>query len=191
MEINFNNSSFTFQNLCFHYPSSFQSQSIIFEHFLKWFFGSLHKVTLSSLSDQQAMALQRRALSLITDTQPSFVDTLINIYHLSSLDPTILRLHIVRLQALNCYKEVSSSFDLESKIKANTKYLFSISTLNYSCFSQAVVLSVKLKLQRELNMEEVRKHFQQMFLYNLLCIFIHKHWICECTCVLILNSISN
>lgn len=82
------------------------------------------QVTLSSLSEQQAIALQRRALSLLTDTQPGFVDSLINIYQLTSLDPAILKLHIVRLQALNCYKE-------------------------------AVVLSVKLKLQKELNMEEM------------------------------------
>lgn len=82
------------------------------------------QVTLSSLSEQQATALQRRALSLLTDTHPGFVDNLINIYQLSSLDPAILRLNIVRLQALNCYKE-------------------------------AVVLSIKLKLQKELNMEEM------------------------------------
>ncbi|XP_051268624.1 exonuclease mut-7 homolog [Dicentrarchus labrax] len=82
------------------------------------------QVTLSSLSEQQAMAVQQQALSLLTDTQPSFVDTLINIYQLSSLDPAILRLQIVRLQALNCYKE-------------------------------AAVLSIKLQLQKELNMEEM------------------------------------
>ncbi|XP_070780896.1 exonuclease mut-7 homolog [Enoplosus armatus] len=82
------------------------------------------QVTLSSFSQQQATALQQRALSLLTDSQPSFVDSLINIYQLSSLDPVTLRLHIVKLQALNCYKE-------------------------------AAVLSIKLKLQKELNMEEM------------------------------------
>ncbi|KAM7393044.1 hypothetical protein PAMA_007930 [Pampus argenteus] len=82
------------------------------------------QVTLSSLPEQQAMALQHRALSLLTDSQPSFVDSLINIYQLSSLDLAILRLHIERLQTLNCYKE-------------------------------AVVLSVKLNLQKEMNMEEM------------------------------------
>ncbi|XP_042365330.1 exonuclease mut-7 homolog [Plectropomus leopardus] len=82
------------------------------------------QVTLSSLSEQQATALQRRALSLLTDTQPSFVDGLINIYQLSSVDPATLQLYIVRLQALHCYKE-------------------------------AAVLSIKLKLQKELNMEEM------------------------------------
>ncbi|KAI3362415.1 hypothetical protein L3Q82_012713 [Scortum barcoo] len=82
------------------------------------------QVTLSSLSEQQATALQQRALSLLTDTQPNFVDALINIYQLNSMDLDRLRLHILRLQALNYYKE-------------------------------AVVLSIKLKLQKELNMEEM------------------------------------
>lgn len=65
------------------------------------------QVTLSSLSEQQAMALQQRALSLLTDTQPSFVDGLINIYQLHSLDRAILKMNIVRLQALRCYKEAA------------------------------------------------------------------------------------
>lgn len=82
------------------------------------------QVTLSSLSEQQALELQHRALRLLTDTQASFVESLINIYHLGSLDPALLRLHIVKLQALKCYKE-------------------------------AAVLCVKLKLQKEVNMEEM------------------------------------
>ncbi|XP_019128013.2 exonuclease mut-7 homolog [Larimichthys crocea] len=82
------------------------------------------QVTLSSLSEQQAVTVQRRALSLLADTHPSFVDGLINIYRLNTLDPAILRLNVVSLQALNCYKE-------------------------------AAVLSIKLQLQKELNMEEM------------------------------------
>ncbi|XP_041826829.1 exonuclease mut-7 homolog isoform X2 [Melanotaenia boesemani] len=82
------------------------------------------QVHLSSLSEQQTVALQQRALCLLTDTQPNFSDNLINIYQLKSLDPSILRLHIVRLQALNCFKE-------------------------------AAVLTIKLELQREFNVEEM------------------------------------
>ncbi|XP_075935722.1 exonuclease mut-7 homolog isoform X1 [Anarhichas minor] len=82
------------------------------------------QVTLSSLLEQQALALQQRALTLTTDTQPAFVDNLTNIYQLDSLDPAMLRSNIMRLHALHCYKE-------------------------------AAVLSVKLKLQKELNMEEM------------------------------------
>ncbi|KAF3848937.1 hypothetical protein F7725_015434 [Dissostichus mawsoni] len=80
---------------------------VLFE-FQTWM-KELPQVTLSSLSEQQALALQRRALNLLIDTQASFVDGLINIYLLNSLDPAIL----------------------------------------------AAVLSVKLKLQKDLNMEEM------------------------------------
>ncbi|XP_030597907.1 exonuclease mut-7 homolog isoform X1 [Archocentrus centrarchus] len=82
------------------------------------------QVNLRSLSEQRAVALQRRALNLLTDTQPNFVDSLINIYQLNSLDPALLKLHITGLQAHSCYKE-------------------------------AAWLSIKLKLQEELNMEEM------------------------------------
>lgn len=65
---------------------------------------------LSSLLEHQA--LQQRALSLMTDTQSSFVENLILIYELDSMDPAILRSNIMKLQALHCYKEVSLSFDV-------------------------------------------------------------------------------
>ncbi|XP_040012664.1 exonuclease mut-7 homolog isoform X2 [Xiphias gladius] len=109
-------------------PGKQKSRSHTFSHHILMEFQTWMKenpqVTLSSLSQQQALELQHHALSLLTDTHPSFVESLINIYHLSSLDPAILRLHIVKLQALNCYKE-------------------------------AAVLCIKLKLQQELNMEEM------------------------------------
>ncbi|KAI4816456.1 hypothetical protein KUCAC02_008783, partial [Chaenocephalus aceratus] len=92
--------------------------------FMLWNQKDLQTVTLSSLSEQQALALQRRALNLLIDTQASFVDGLINIYQLNSLDPAILVLYIMNLMSLRCYKE-------------------------------AAVLSVKLKLQKDLNMEEM------------------------------------
>lgn len=70
-------------------------------------FASLLKVTLSSLSEQQAMTLQRRALCLLTDHQLSYFDSLIDVYQLKSADVAALQQHIVRLQSLNLYKEVS------------------------------------------------------------------------------------
>ncbi|KAM8829137.1 exonuclease mut-7 homolog isoform 2-T3 [Spinachia spinachia] len=82
------------------------------------------QVSLSSLSEQQALELQQRALSLIRETQTNFVDNLINIYQLNSLDPAILLLNVMKLHDLHCYKE-------------------------------AAALSIKLKLQKELNMEEM------------------------------------
>ncbi|KAM9735493.1 exonuclease mut-7 homolog isoform 2-T3 [Menidia menidia] len=65
------------------------------------------QVKLSSLPAQHAGALQRQALGFLTDTQPNFADSLINIYQLKSLDPSVLRLHIVKLQAFHCYKEAA------------------------------------------------------------------------------------
>nr|XP_019937305.1 PREDICTED: exonuclease mut-7 homolog [Paralichthys olivaceus] len=72
-----------------------------------WNRKDLQTVTLSSLSEHQALELQHRVLRLPADTQVSFVESLINIYHLGSLDPAVLRLHFVKLQALNCYKEAA------------------------------------------------------------------------------------
>uniref|UniRef100_UPI0037E87D7B exonuclease mut-7 homolog n=1 Tax=Semicossyphus pulcher TaxID=241346 RepID=UPI0037E87D7B len=82
------------------------------------------QITLSSVPKQRVTSLQQRALSLLTDSQPSFVDSLTNIYQLNSLDADTLRLHVIRLQALNCYKE-------------------------------AATLSIKFKLQKELDMDEM------------------------------------
>ncbi|XP_068608966.1 exonuclease mut-7 homolog [Brachionichthys hirsutus] len=82
------------------------------------------QVTLNSLTEQQAAALQKQALSLLVDTQSNFTDGLINIYQLTSLDPAVLRRHIERLQALHCYKEAAG-------------------------------LSIKLQLQKELDVKEM------------------------------------
>lgn len=82
------------------------------------------QVSLSSLPEQQVLSLQQRALSLLSDTQPKFVEALINIYQLDTVDPSKLRYQIIRLQTLNCYKE-------------------------------ALAIAIRLKLQNELNMEEM------------------------------------
>ncbi|KAM3600282.1 uncharacterized protein V6R79_020819 [Siganus canaliculatus] len=73
--------------------------------FQAWMKEHPQQVTLNSVSEQQVSTLQQRALSLLTDVQASFVDSLLNLYQLSSLDRALLRLHIVKLQALKCYKE--------------------------------------------------------------------------------------
>ncbi|XP_033832012.1 exonuclease mut-7 homolog [Periophthalmus magnuspinnatus] len=72
------------------------------------------QVSLNSLPEQEAFSLQQRALHLLTDAQPNFVEALINIYQLNTVDPSVLRLQIIRLQALNCYKE---AIDIASKLK--------------------------------------------------------------------------
>ncbi|XP_028273012.1 exonuclease mut-7 homolog isoform X2 [Parambassis ranga] len=75
--------------------------------FQTWFEAN-PQVNLSSLSEQEAAVLQQRALALLTDTHPSFVDSLINIYELSSLDTAILQGHIVWLHSIKCYKEAAA-----------------------------------------------------------------------------------
>ncbi|CAG04881.1 unnamed protein product, partial [Tetraodon nigroviridis] len=65
------------------------------------------QVTLSSLSEQQAMTLQQRALFLLPDQQLSFLDSLIDVYQLKSADVALLQQHLVRLQSLNLYKEAA------------------------------------------------------------------------------------
>ncbi|XP_055006656.1 exonuclease mut-7 homolog, partial [Boleophthalmus pectinirostris] len=72
------------------------------------------QVSLSSLPEQQALSLQQQALRLLTDTQSNFVEALINIYQLNTLDSSVLKLQIIRLQALNFYKE---AVDIAIKLK--------------------------------------------------------------------------
>lgn len=74
------------------------------------------QVNFSCVPQQQALSLQRRALNLLTDAQPKFVDALVNIYHLNSVDPSMLRLQIIRLQALNCHKE-AVAFAIKMKLQ--------------------------------------------------------------------------
>ncbi|XP_075885074.1 exonuclease mut-7 homolog [Nelusetta ayraudi] len=65
------------------------------------------EVTLSSLPEQQASELQRRALGLMAEAVPSSVDVLIGVYQLQSMEPELLRCHVRRLQDLRCYKEAA------------------------------------------------------------------------------------
>ncbi|XP_076025280.1 exonuclease mut-7 homolog [Genypterus blacodes] len=82
------------------------------------------QVSLDAHSDQEALALQHRALGILTDSQNNFIDAVVNIYQLNALDPATLRQHVERLQAFTSYKE-------------------------------AATLSIKLKLQNVVNMEEI------------------------------------
>lgn len=151
--------------------------------FQSCFFGSsssvsLHQVTLSSLSEQQAGALQQRALNLLRDTQPSFLDGLMNIYQLNTLDPAILRLHIVRLQAQNCYKEVSASFGVFAKVRLIEKEKIFCFDLNFVFFAGSRAQHKAETTERPEYGGGVTKHFQQTCLYNLCaCLFISS----ECT----------
>ncbi|XP_054896202.1 exonuclease mut-7 homolog [Poeciliopsis prolifica] len=80
------------------------------------------QVSLSSLAEDKAVELQRRALALLTDTQPNFVETLISIYQLKTLAPSIQCMQIYKLQDLNCYKEaVALSIKLGLQTELNTE----------------------------------------------------------------------
>lgn len=130
-------------------------------------------MTLSSLPEQQATALQQRALSLIVDAQPSFVDGIISIYQLQSLDPEELRSHILWLQGISCYKEVKC---LKTFAK-NTKVCPVFICAYLFFFLQAAILGMKLQLQTNLNMEEVScpcNHEQLIYL------IIDTLWTTQC-----------
>lgn len=126
-------------------------------------------MTLSSLPEQQATALQQRALSLIVDAQPSFVDSIISIYQLQSLDPEGLRSHILWLQGINCYKEVKCL-----KTFAKNTEVFPVFICAYLFFFlQAAVLGMKLQLQTNLNMEEVSCLCNHEQLIYLIILYTH------------------
>uniref|UniRef100_A0A8C5H4E6 3'-5' exonuclease domain-containing protein n=1 Tax=Gouania willdenowi TaxID=441366 RepID=A0A8C5H4E6_GOUWI len=76
------------------------------------------QVKLSSLPQQKAATLQLRALGLLTESNPTFVEGLINIYQLQSLDAAPLRQHIATLQSRNCYKEAVT---LSIKLQLHTE----------------------------------------------------------------------
>ncbi|XP_057674947.1 exonuclease mut-7 homolog isoform X2 [Corythoichthys intestinalis] len=80
--------------------------ALVFKEFQRWL-REHPQVSLTSLPEQQATALKHRALSLLSDTQTNFVEGIINIYQLTSLDPATLRLHIMKLLALKYHKEAA------------------------------------------------------------------------------------
>lgn len=112
-------------------------------------------MTLSALSEQQASSLQQRALLLVADNHATFIESLVDIYQLKSVDVTTLQQHIVRLQALNLYKEVSvecfTQYSCIIMLKKNV-------CVDFSCvFLKAAMLGMKLQRQKELDLEEVRE----------------------------------
>ncbi|KAJ8401956.1 hypothetical protein AAFF_G00375370 [Aldrovandia affinis] len=82
------------------------------------------QVSLEGEPLERVHGLQLRALSLLSESQPSYTDPLLDIYQLHSLDQGILLDHVHKILALGCYKD-------------------------------AALLSMKLKLQSELDMEQI------------------------------------
>lgn len=124
-------------------------------------------MTLSALSEQRASTLQQRALLLVADNQSTFIESLNDVYQLQSVDGTVLQQHIVRLQALKLYKEVSvECFTQPSCIimgKENKEIV------DFLVFLKAAMLGMKLQRQKELDLEEVREDVTPE---HILCIFI-------------------
>ncbi|XP_035995685.1 exonuclease mut-7 homolog isoform X1 [Fundulus heteroclitus] len=135
------------------------------------------QVSLSSFSVHKVVGLQRRALDLLTDTQPTFVECLIDIYKLRSLDPSILRLHIVKLQALNCYKEavtLSINFGLQTELKAEEMLvplvlqdklpLAESFVKGHSHLQQQLVMLLDSWCHPQFRVEDIRKQFPRLSL---------------------------
>ncbi|XP_077594303.1 exonuclease mut-7 homolog isoform X2 [Stigmatopora nigra] len=76
---------------------------LILKEFQKWL-QEHPQVTLATIPKKKVTGLQNRALLLLDESQSNFVEGIIEIYQLSTLDWETLRLHITKLLGLKCYK---------------------------------------------------------------------------------------
>lgn len=81
-------------------PSQF-----ILSEFMRWR-TSNPQASLNVLREEERLRLQQRALGLLTDSHPGFMDPLLEVYQLSSLSKPLLLAHVFFLQDLRCFKEV-------------------------------------------------------------------------------------
>uniref|UniRef100_A0AAR2L7A4 3'-5' exonuclease domain-containing protein n=1 Tax=Pygocentrus nattereri TaxID=42514 RepID=A0AAR2L7A4_PYGNA len=102
--------------------SSTLGQFILTE-FVRWR-RSHPQVTLKELTDEEKQRLQLSALSLIIASQPGYMDPLLDIYELGTLETSHLLEHVTYLQSIGGYRE-------------------------------AALLSMKVELQKELDMEQI------------------------------------
>nr|XP_055064901.1 exonuclease mut-7 homolog [Misgurnus anguillicaudatus]XP_055064902.1 exonuclease mut-7 homolog [Misgurnus anguillicaudatus]XP_055064903.1 exonuclease mut-7 homolog [Misgurnus anguillicaudatus] len=110
--------------VCLTTPQKSKSSTLfqfILAEFMRWRTNN-PKASLKSLKDEERLSLQQQALGLLTDSQPGYMDPLLAIYQLSSLEKPLLINHVSFLQDCCCFKE-------------------------------AVVFSVKVELQKDLDME--------------------------------------
>ncbi|KAG9354167.1 hypothetical protein JZ751_012291 [Albula glossodonta] len=91
--------------------------------FLRWR-ESNPQASLEGEPSERVRNLQIRALSLLSEAQPSYIEPLLDIYQLHSLDQDLLLGHVGKL-------------------------------LNSGIYKEAALLSMKLKLQSELDMEQI------------------------------------
>ncbi|XP_068508828.1 exonuclease mut-7 homolog isoform X2 [Syngnathus scovelli] len=135
-----------------------QKGAQIFKEFQSWL-KEHPQVTLTSLPKQHATALQHRALLLLTDSQSSHVDGLINIYQLTTLDSATLRLHVRKLLARNCYKEAAV---LGKKLNLQNE-------LNLEEVCMPLILQDKLSLAESFVTGHVHLEKQLVFLLDSWC----------------------
>lgn len=64
------------------------------------------KASLKNLGEEEKLRLQRQALGLLTDSQPKYMDPLLTIYQLNSLEKPLLIEHVSFLHDCSYYKEV-------------------------------------------------------------------------------------
>lgn len=96
---------------------------VILAEFVRWRRGC-PELGPTELGAELTEELQRRALGLISDRQPSYMERLIDLFQLRSLPRGVVLEHVQHLQDSCCYKE-------------------------------AALLSVKLELQEDLEMEKM------------------------------------
>lgn len=77
----------------------------ILSEFMRWR-TSNPQASLNVLKEEERLRLQQRALGLLTDSHPGYMDPLLEVYQLSSLRKPLLLAHVFFLQDLCCFKEV-------------------------------------------------------------------------------------
>ncbi|XP_058644996.1 exonuclease mut-7 homolog isoform X3 [Onychostoma macrolepis] len=96
---------------------------IILTEFMRWRTNN-PQASLNGLREEERLRLQKKALGLLTDSHPGYMDPLLEIYQLSSLKRPLLLEHVDFLQDCCCFKE-------------------------------ALMFSVKVELQKDLDMEKM------------------------------------
>ncbi|XP_018609344.1 exonuclease mut-7 homolog isoform X2 [Scleropages formosus] len=90
----------------------------ILAEFARWLQDHPH-ISLKEQPDEQVSNLQLRALNLLAEAQPSFVDLLLDVYQLGCVDRGLLLAHVDKLQTSGLYKEailMSTKLGLQSEL---------------------------------------------------------------------------
>ncbi|KAI2659986.1 hypothetical protein H4Q32_022569 [Labeo rohita] len=109
--------------LTFQKGKSSTLHQFILTEFMRWRSNN-PQASLNGLREEERLRLQRKALGLLTDSHPGYMDPLLDIYQLSSLKRPLLIQHVDFLHDCCCFKE-------------------------------ALVFSVKVELQKNLDMEKM------------------------------------